>query len=800
MKTVKRILFAFLALVVIGVIAGIIFVNNLQNRALPDYNENMYVAGLNQEVSVYRDSMGIPHIYAQNEHDLYLTTGYIMAQERLWQMDLLRRVTTGRLAEIFGKEFIDTDVLLRALDYPRKSKWVLDSCNQNIVVSLEAFAQGVNNYIADHYNQLPPEFAILGYKPEPWEPIHSVNLIGYMAWDLEAGWSPFMLHKFKTKLDSVRWNQLLPNIESRETVVYPNYDHEKAEIASTLLKENEKLRELQLDIFSGSNNWTVSGDKTRSGKPILANDMHLGLNLPGIWMQIHQHVQTGSLHVTGVAVPGQPFVICGHNDSIAWGMTNAFVDNVDFYEEKLNEDSTKYLYQERWFDIEQRPVSIKTKEDEIIKDTIWFTHRGPIVNRFKDYHQRPISMHWVGHEYSNEIQTVFLLNRAHNWQEFLNAARTFKSISQNINYADTRGNIGLFYAAGIPVRKRLPGYHILPGWTDEFDWQGFVPFQELPYSYNPTDGFVASANVKTVGNDYPYHIGSWYSMPYRMNRINELLEKDNSFTSESMKAVQTDLKSDLASTYTEEIIRSVNKNNDLSETEEQALSILQDWDYQMKSGSSAAFIFEDVYQNLIDLAFSDEMGDSLFHMYLSVSKLPKIGLFNIWQKADSPWWDDVHTDNTELKTDIISAAFRKSINRLQNQFGNDPGTWEWGKVHQLTLEHPLGSVEMLDKAVKLNRGPYPVGGSYHTVMPYSYSFTNPYNPDHGASQRHIYDLADWDNSWTIIPTGTSGIPSSPYYANQTETYIQKKYHRDLFSKESVMTTAVYVQNYLPKVE
>ncbi len=800
MKTFKRILLALAVLIGIAVITAVFFIRNLQHRAMPDYDSNVYIPGIRKKVTVYRDSMGIPHIYAVNEHDLYVTTGYIMAQERLWQMDLLRRVTTGRLSEIFGKDFVETDLLLRALDYPRKSKWVLDSCSQDVLKALEAFSKGVNHYITDYYDRLPPEFTILGYKPEPWKKIHSVNLIGYMAWDLELGWSPFTLHKIKSKIDSIRFVQLLPDIEARETVVYPDYEIESLDLTNSILGGNRKLQDMQLDILHGSNNWSLAGSKTASGKPILANDMHIGLNMPGIWMQIHQQVEPEGLNVTGVAVPGQPFVICGHNDSIAWGMTNTGVDNVDFYEEKINEDTSKYLYQGNWYDIEIRQESIATKDDDTINEVLRYTHRGPVVNRFKNYNEKIITMHWAGHEYSNEMRTIFQLNRASSWDEFLNAIQTFKSISQNINYADTKGNIGLYCAAGVPVRKREPGFEILPGWTDEFDWQGFVPFDELPFSFNPEKGFVASANSKTVGNDYPYHIGKWFSMPYRMNRLNELLGSENEFTPEMVKSVQTDVESDLAREFSDEIITAVERMMDLKDIEKEGLNLLREWDFKMQSEKAAPLLFEELYTTLFENAFSDELGDSLYHEFIKVTKLPKVALSNIWYIPESPWWDDTHTSKVETMNEILVTTFRQVIDKLENQFGSDMSKWSWGSMHQLTLEHPLGSVNILNRFFNLNKGPFRVGGSYHTIMPYTYPFVDRYKVNHGASQRHIYDLNDWDNSWSVIPTGVSGLPSSRFYGNQTGMYVNSKYHRDLFSKENVMANALHVQNYLPDIQ
>ncbi len=315
MKTVKRVLIGVLVLVVLVVLAGYFFLKNLQNSAIPNYNKEVKLGGITSEVSILRDTFGIPHIEAQNENDLYVAVGFAMAQDRLWQMDLLRRVTQGRLSEILGKDQAETDLLMRALRIEEKSEKILAGASPEIMESLEAFAAGVNQYMA--YYPLPPEFKILGYHPEPWKPIHAVNLIGYMAWDLSSGWETEMvLNQLSKVVSPSQLNELIPDVNNMKTTVYPSFSLASVNPEDVILSASGNLEKLGVEVFSGSNNWAVAGEKSATGKPLLANDMHLGLFAPGIWYQMHLHV-VGKLNVTGLVLPGQPFVIAGHNDSIA---------------------------------------------------------------------------------------------------------------------------------------------------------------------------------------------------------------------------------------------------------------------------------------------------------------------------------------------------------------------------------------------------------------------------------------------------------------------------------------------------
>ncbi|MBN1950472.1 MAG: penicillin acylase family protein [Bacteroidales bacterium] len=792
-KYQKAIVISGIVLVVI-LLAAFLFGRSIYRSGLPDYNEDIRLTGISKPVTVYRDAYAIPHVYAGNEYDLYKAVGYLSAQDRMWQMDLLRRVSLGRLSEIFGDDFIKTDLLLRSLRFSEKSGALVESTDTSIINALQAYTDGVNAYIRDHKGNFPFEFKVLGYEPEPWQIIHSLNLIGYMAWDLKAGWSELVLESIAQKVDSIHLAELLPDVSFQKSYVFREGAGQL--LANNRLMELNKLEELGLDIFSGSNNWAVSGAKTINGKPLLANDMHLGFNIPGIWMQMHQVID-GKLNVTGLVLPGQPLVIVGHNDSIAWGMTNTYVDNLDFYEEEVNpEDPGQYRYNGEWRNFKVCREVIKSKGEEH-RESYRLSHRGPVISEFKDIKDRVLTMHWVGEENSNEMRSIYLVNRADNWGEFKDAFASFRSISQNIVYADKQGNIGLYACAGVPLRQRDRVFAVLPGDTSLYDWQGMIPFEELPFEYNPERGYVSSANNRTADSTYPYHIGTWYDMPYRLDRINVLLSENESYSVSDFKRIQNDQHSVFSELFLAKLLPAVQNSHNLGHMEKKALQALEKWDYTLSVSSAAATISEYWWYHFMDKTYRDELGRELFDKFSEVNSIHRASVNRLLQTGNSAWLDNVNTEKTEQLEDIAVSSFKAAIKELEEKKGSDLAKWKWGDHHTFTLSHPIAKVKIMDFIFRLNQGPFKVGGSFHTVSPYRYTFFKPEEIVHGASHRSIYDLSDWDNSISVIPTGMSGIPSSDHYCDQTELYVSGEYHPDYFSKESVVRNKRYEMKFLP---
>jgi penicillin amidase len=787
---------------VLAVIAGLILITGIKRGALPEYKGELTVAGLSKEVTVYRDNRGMPHIYAENEHDLYFAVGYVMAQERLWFMDLIRRATTGRLSEVMGETMAETDKFLRCLEMTAKSKMVLSNEDPVIISWLQAYADGVNAYIDDAGKKLPPEFRILGYKPDPWKLEDIANIIGYMGWDLAKDnlSQEIFYYRLAQKTGIEKASQLIPDWKTENPVVFPDFI-----LNDTLLREAQdfissmdKLKALGVVSFSGSNNWAVSGKRTETGKPVLSNDMHLGFGSPGIWFQMHQ-VVPGKLNVTGVAVPGQPFIVCGHNEKIAWGVTNLMVDDVDLFAEKINpENENQYYFNGEWKDILAKKEIIKIKGDKQDSIVIKYTHRGPIISGYRNIQDAALSMRWSGYDLSDELRTVCLLNRASDWNDFRSAIRTFRAVSQNFVYADVDGNIGLNTGGGIPIRQGN-GAFIRNGETEGSDWKGYVPFEQLPFSYNPEKGYVSSANNKTVTEGYPYYISSAFALPYRINRVRQMLDEKEIFNIEDFKRMITDQHSDYAALMTPFILKLNDRKDRLTPAETNALNTLTGWDYDMNADLIAPSVFEFFRISFTKNLLSDELQE-LFDNFISVSSTYNVTtdyyIYRILKTGPDEWVDNINTQEKETLDDIILKSFKDCVGAMTAQMGEDQSKWKWGNIHKITIEHPLGSaVPLLDKVFDFNSDEYPVGGSDHTVSPYS--FEPGFIVDHGASERHIFNTANWDESLTVIPTGASGIPASEFYLSQTKTYINKEFYKDAFSEGAVKAAAKYILKLKP---
>lgn len=789
MKTLKTILISLFSMAIIVSIVGAVVIFRIKNEAIPQYKGDLVASGLISDVTVYRDERGMPHIYATNDHDLYFSVGFVTAQERLWFMDLIRRATTGRLSEVLGDKLVETDKFSRCLKMTEKSKMLLSREDPAIISYMQAYADGVNAYITAAGKKLPPEFKILGYKPDPWKLEDIANIIGYMGWDLAKNnlTADIFYYRLSQKVGAEKASQFIPDWNAVNSLVFPDF-----KLNDTLLKEAgkfisslDKLEEMGIASFSGSNNWAVSGKRTETGKPVLSNDMHLSFGSPGIWIQMHE-VIPGKLNVTGVVIPGEPFVVAGHNEKIAWGETNLMVDDIDLFAEKINpENDDQYYFNGEWKNmvISKEIINIRGgRHDSVI---IKYTHRGPIISGFRSIMDKSLSMRWSGYDFSDELRSVSLLNRAVGWDDFRNAISTFRSASQNFVYADVEGNIGLNTGGGVPIRKGN-GSIIRNGENADYDWKGYVPFELLPTSYNPENGYVSSANNKTVSDEYPYYISSDFELPYRINRIRQMLEEKKVLGIEDFKRMILDQHSDYAALLTPFILKLKDREKELSSAEVTALNSLSGWDYDMSAGLVAPALFDFFRISFMKNLLADELGD----LYNSIYYLAgDYYIYRILKTGPDEWVDNINTPQKETLDDIILTSFRDCISSLSQQFGEDQNNWKWGEIHKITIEHPLGSVKLLNRIFRLNSDTYSIGGSFHTVSPYTYG--KGFKVNHGASERHIFNTANWDESYTVIPTGESGIPGSEFYLSQTKAYLEGKFYRDAFSESAVKTAAIY---------
>ena len=811
MKTPGRILFSGLLLLTTALTSGFVPPPDKTHKSSPQYEGIIVIPGLTDSVTVYRDEKGMPHIYATCEHDLYLATGYVTAQERLWQMDLVRRSSTGRMAEIFGKAFVQTDILTRCLRIEEKSRLMLRDEDPVIVACMQAYADGVNAFITAPGRKLPFEFRVLSYEPEPWTLEDIVDILGLLGWNLSTKNLDDEIFNYSLVMQAgaEKASELIPDWDVPNDFAYPDFHISDTMITavSSLIASVDRVRDLGVSASSASNNWAVSGDRTDTGRPILSNDMHLTLTNPGIWMQVHQ-VIPGLLNVTGVMIPGEPFIVAGHNERIAWGMTNLLSDDIDIYAEKINPDNPcQYLFNGVWKDMTERSeiIAIKGgKQDTVI---IRSTHRGPLLSGllkpadpslkvewagyeyldcFPHIDSIGLSMRWVGYDTSDEVRSVYMLNRAGGWDDFRSALSTFRLVSQNVVYADTDGNIGLNVAGGIPVRKGN-GIMVRSGTTDEYDWIGYVPFEQLPYSFNPANGCVSSANNKTVDTDYPYFISQNYYLPYRIHRIRQMLEEKKVLGMDDFKRMVNDQHSYLAALLTPCILRLKDRIAELSAAEITALEALANWDYNMDPALIAPAVLEYFRISFRENLLADELGHLFEHMnYLTGEYF----IYRIITDRPHSWIDNVNTDTVETMDDIVMQSFRDGIGALIKEHGKNPENWKWGKINTLTFVHPLGTVGILNLIFNLNSDRYGVGGGDHTVSPF-FSLKPGFEVNVGASVRHIFNTADWDESYSVIPGGASGVPHSEFYLSQVQTYLNGEFYKDHFSDEAVLASAKY---------
>jgi penicillin amidase len=759
-------------------------------RQFLNYHGEKVIKGLVSEVTVYRDEKGMPHIYAENEHDLYFATGYIAAQDRLWQMDLIRRSETGRLSEIFGKNFIETDKFFRCLNFSGTSKKILDGSDPAILDCLEAYTNGVNRFIEECGKVLPPEFRILNYRPDPWTTIDIVNLIGMIGWNLVKQNLEIELFNMKL-LNKVGWQKafsLIPDSSRFENIIFPDYIPDKNtinEIESCVVALSGN-GVLDLNTPLASNNWAIAGSKSNSGKPVLSNDMHLTLNSPGIWMQVHQ-VVPGKLNVTGVLLPGEPFIIAGHNDKIAWGMTNMVVDAIDLYLEKVNpDDQDQYLFNGEWHNmsVREEKILVKKGDAEIIK--IRSTHRGPVISGYRDTGGKPVSMAWSGLDISDEVRAAYLLNKASDWTQFREAISKFRTISQNFAYADIGGNIGLSAGGGIPVRK-YNGDFIRNGETDEFDWKGYVSFDQLPFIFNPSSGYVASANNRTVGRNYPYYISSCFGTPYRFNRIRQMIEGKKSFGIDDHKEIINDKHSDCVARLVPCLLRLDDGKYQFTDMEKKILSEMKKWDFEMGPDIICPTVFEYFRLALLKNLLADELGEIYDDLYPGLSDNY---LYYLAGNDTNEWVDNINTPEKESFDDIAFLSFRNCLKDLTKDLGKNPDRWKWGRLHTLRLEHPLGTIKLLNMFFGFNSPTYPIGGSDHTINMFC-SAGHGFRVSMGPSVKHIFNTSDWDESLAVIPTGASGIPGSEFYLSQTGTFVSGGFYKDHFSEEAVLNSSKY---------
>ncbi len=584
-KILRVVLIVLLIVILVTPLAGWLWLR----RSLPQVNGKVTVAGLSGAVEIVRDRNGIPYIYGKTDHDAFFALGYVHAQDRLWQMELQRRIGAGRLSEVLGDATIETDQFLRTLGVYRAAEAAWPALAPEAQSALQAYADGVNAFLAEGH-PLPPEFVILGFKPEPWQPADSLVWAKMMSWNLGDTYGDDLLRgQMTAALGPERAAQLMPGYPAGAPIILP-----PDAMAAELRKVDNVLREtLGLgDESNGSNNWVVNGTRTASGKPLLANDPHLGAQIPAIWYLAG--IQGDKLHAVGATLPGLPAVVIGHNDEIAWGVTNLGPDVQDLYMERVNpENPNQVEVNGQWADMTVIPSEIKVKGAE--KPINWAaraTRHGPLISDVTAERGHALALRWPALDPGDTTMNAFLaINYARNWDDFTAAMRDYIGPSQNFVFADRAGNIGYFGPGRIPVRAKGDGTTPVPGWTDAYAWTGWIPFEQLPHAYNPADGYVVTANNKVVPDDYPYFITTDWAPPYRAERIVELLTAKKGLTPDDYVRIQ----GDQISAQARELLPFMLGVAPETPEQMQALAMLKAWDGVISPDSGAAAIYEAWY-------------------------------------------------------------------------------------------------------------------------------------------------------------------------------------------------------------
>jgi penicillin amidase len=820
-KTLRTITMGVLALTALA--AGV--VTYTVRRSWPQETGIIQVPGLKDKVEVFRDRWGVPHIYAFNQHDLFMTQGYIHAQDRFWQMDVWRHIGSGRLAEMFGKPQIPTDKFLRTLGWAHVAQQELAQSDPNTIAILQAYADGVNAYLANHHSSaLSMEYSILGllnpnYQPEPWQPLHTLTWVKVMAGDLSGSLKTEVQRTILLKtLTPVKLNELFPpypkdhpvivpkpNFTIRTNLTLPISRTSATNLFTALQHINGQLATLNTNLGRtfdgiGSNSWVISGKRTTTGKPILANDPHLEVQMPSIWYEVGLHCTSKSqdcpYNVNGVTFAGMPGVIIGHNDHIVWGLTNVDPNITDLFIEKINPNHlNQYEVNGKWVDMKLVKENIQIAGTDPVSLTVRYTRHGPIISGIyqglENFSQKAgihlpkyyaLALRWSALEASNTFRAIWKMNRAQNWEEFRVAVKDFDLPSQNIIYADVNGNIGYQMTGKIPIRANGDGRYPVPGWIDDYEWKGYIPYEQLPFTFNPPAGYIVTANNAVVGANYPYLISTNWDYGYRAQRIVEMIEQQTAPISLGyVQQMQGDDKNLNAATLVPILLQIPMKDAHL----ESIRSILVAWDFQQHMDLAAPVLFEVFWKHLLIDTFHDKLpqdywpegNDRWFEVVAHLVKQPH-----------SSWWNNT-TSVSQNRDQIFRQAFAEAVDEMESTLGKNPAKWRWGDLHTTTFRNAtLGQSGIAPIEALFNRGSFSTSGSSSIVNATSWDATKSFEVQALPSMRMIVDLSDLQNSLIIHTTGQSGHAFHPHYDDMIELWRKIQYHPMLWQQSTVQAS------------
>ncbi len=855
-KLARRVSLSVAILVVVAlVVAGVIGVN-LVRRSFPQTSGQLAVSGLTAKVTVLRDDRGVPQIYADTAQDLFRAQGYVAAQDRFFEMDLRRHITAGRLSELVGPDGIETDRVIRAMGWRRVAEAELPTLAASTRQYLQAYADGVNAYIkeAGSPDKMALEYSVLGqkypgYRVEPWSPADSLAWLKALAWDLRGDYDNELTRaRLSGSITPARFAKIFPPYptDTRHPILSaqdwrPGAAGSTRSAASAVpaVAQDARVHDAaartvyaevanaldQLPVMVGrgngigSNSWVVGPQRSSTGKPLLANDPHLGVGIPGIWYQTGLHCRSVSaacpFDVTGFSFAGLPGIVIGHNQSIAWGITNLGPDVSDFYLEQVNGDT--YRRGNSYLPLKEHNETIKVAGGPDVTITVRETVHGPLLSDVipsvaqagksalvegkAEAASYAVSLAWTGLLAGHTADAIFKINTAQNFAEFRSAARDFAVPAQNLLYADTQGHIGYQAPGQVPIRASStagapPGYWPAPGWDPKYDWTGFVPFEKMPTAYDPPEGFIVAANQQVSASQTPFLTTEW-DYGFRSERIRDLITATPKVSPERMSQIQGDTRNEFAPTLVKSLL-AVNLDNDPFTKEAQ--NLLRKWDYTQPGGKSpqapAAAFYNAVWSNVLELTFNDDLGalkaDGGSQWMQAVSGLLK--------EPSNTWWDNRKTTGvTEGRDEILRQAMVAARLDLTKKLGKAPVTWQWGRLHQLTLEHKIlgGDTELAPVRAIFNRGPWQMPGGSSIVDANGWDAGKGYQVDWAPSMRMVVNLGDLDASRWVNQTGNSGHPYSDHYVDQADAWVANETYPWPFGEKAVQAAGGDVLTLIP---
>jgi penicillin G amidase len=770
-------------------------------RSLPQIEGTIKVPGLRAPVKIVRDVDGVPHIYGDNKLDLFFGLGYVHAQDRLWQMEFQRRVGQGRLSELLGASTLNADRFLRTLGVRRAAVSAWEKLPAETREAVNAYTAGVNAFLAEPGSQsLPPEFTILrlsGGVPgeiEPWTGPDVLTWAKMMAWDLGGNYSAEILRNDLTRaVGAERAAQLLPAYPDTGPTIMTET---AAGDYTPLIMAGEEIRALLGVAYPsgeglGSNNWVVDGSKSTTGKPLLADDPHLGTRVPSIWYLAH--LSGDGFNAIGATLPGVPGIVIGRNDAIAWGVTNLGPDVQDLFRERLDSSGRMAEFQGQMEPMTIITETIKVRGAPDVNQMVRITRHGPLISDAMNANNaalpadeqrqplEPLAFRWTALDADDPTIVAFLaVNEAQNWEQFTSALRNYVAPAQNFVYADREGNIGYYAPGRIPVRAGGDGTLPAEGWSGAHEWIGWVPYEELPQSFNPPEHFIVTANNRPVPADYPHFLGRDWAARYRAERISELLRAKEQLSPNDFAAIQADQVSLLARELTPKLLKLVTPRNN---NQLRAVALLQSWDGNTRGDSAAAAIFQAWFQRLPSALIGDDLSKNLTTQYIGRFSFMAPFVSATLADRENPWCDTTSTAERENCAMLAETTLQAALDELTQRQGVQIESWRWDRMHVVAFPHqPFDQVAPLKPLFSRSIAQ---GGDWSTVNFGPFSLSKPFEQTSIPGYRQIIDMADADGSRFIQAIGQSGNLLSPHYDDFLADWQAVRYRPMRFQPETV---------------